>query len=390
MTFCSTSRCPVRSDVRPLSALVLLLAAGCAIAPAPRGPHADPTLQRVWPPPPEPPRVALLQVVDSADDLVGPGSLWDQLRDAVAGPREARMVHPAALAVDERVGLVVADPGIPGLHVFDWTAGTHRLLQGDEAHPLLSPVAVVIAPGSDRPSILDAQPSLWVSDSARGAIVALSPDGEVLGEITDPGRLLRPAGLAFDPDRAHLIVADVLAHDLKRYTLRGEFVGAVGGQGTGPGQFNFPTHLWRAPDGRLAVTDSLNFRVQILAPDGTPLGSVGRLGDAPGCLSRPKGVAVDAAGHLWVVDAQFENIQAFDAAGNLLLHVGGPGQAPGAFWLPSGLTIDAQGRMYVADTHNHRVQIFLLMPEESESRVENPGSLLAFQARARARVPLPR
>ncbi len=339
----------MNSEWRLAPLLVPLLALACARGPG--GPHADPSLSAVWPAPPEPPRVSLLQLVDEPRDLVVERGVWRTLRGVFAGAPTERLVNPTALAMDARLGLLIADPGVPGVHLLDWVNGRSRLLQGDDEHPLVSPVGVVVTPDG----------IIGVSDSARGAITLLTAEGDVVGEITDPGRLQRPAGLAFDAVANEFIVVDVLAHGLKRYTRDGQFVSSVGEQGTAPGQFNFPTHLHRAPDGRLAVTDSLNFRVQVLDADGTPLRQVGRLGDTPGSLARPKGVVFDAAGNLWVVDAQFENIQAFNDDGLLLLHLGGPGHAPGRFWLPSGLAIDAQNRLVVADTHNHRVQIFQLL-----------------------------
>ncbi|MBN1475536.1 6-bladed beta-propeller [Candidatus Sumerlaeota bacterium] len=333
-------------------ALALALSLSMCARRGPSGPRADASLDMVWPAPPEPPRVRLLQIVESPQDLIAGGGLWAGLQSIVAGEPTERLATPSALAVNESLGLVVADPGVPGVHIFDWVRDEYHLVQGDDEHPLVSPVGVAITPDG----------VICVSDSARGAIVLISADGEITGEITDPGRLLRPAGLAFDPESRELIVVDVLAHGLKRYTLGGVMTLSCGGQGIEPGQFNFPTHLFRMADGRLVVTDSLNFRLQVLSSTGQPLAMIGRLGDAPGCLARPKGVVADSEGNIWVVDAQFENIQVFDPVGQLLLHFGGAGQAPGQFWLPAGLAMDGENRLFVADTHNRRVQIFQCMP----------------------------
>lgn len=322
-----------------------------ACATAPRGPHSEAGVDLVWPPPPEAARVRFVQSVSGPADLLGPSSLVGQLRDVIFGTSTVRLVNPSALAVDEQVGLVVADTGLPGIHVFDWQRGRYSLLTGDEDHPVFSPVGVAIAPDG----------TLWVSDSVRSAVTHLSFEGEVLGEIFDPANLHRPAGIAYDETDDTLVIVDVLAHCVRRFTTGGELIATVGEQGAEPGKFNFPTHLALDAEGNMAVTDSLNFRVQLLSRDGTPQEVIGRLGDAPGCLARPKGVAFDVEGNIWIVDAQFENIQAFDREGRLLLHIGDPGHRPGEFWLPSGLAIDAGGRLFVADTHNGRAQIFQLV-----------------------------
>jgi len=81
----------------------------------------------------------------------------------------------------------------------------------------------------------------------------------------------------------------------------------------------------------------------------------------------PKGVAVGPDGNVWVVDAHFENVQAFAPDGRLLLAVGREGHAPGEFWLPAGICVDAKRRIWIADTYNSRVQVFELLPCETDS-----------------------
>ena len=111
-------------------------------------------------------------------------------------------------------------------------------------------------------------------------------------------------------------------------------------------------------DGKILVTDSLNFRVQIFSSAGKYLDEFGEAGQMPGFFSRPKGIANDSDGNIYVVDALFDNIQIFSDQGTLLMDYGGPGQYFGKFWLPSGIAIDNTDKIYVADTYNKRIQIF--------------------------------
>lgn len=329
-----------------------VLALACA-TPQPSGPRWNLDQPCVWPASPEPARVEAMQIVTGPEDLITERGLWRRLSAIVGGESTARLVNPSAVAMDPTVGLVVGDTGLPGIHIFDWVRNEYVLAQGDDEHPIDSPVGVAITPGG----------IIFVTSSTRAAITMLSFQGEVVGEITDPGRLQRPAGIVYDSDRNELVVVDVLSHCVRRYTPEGEHAASFGSQGAGPGEFNFPTHIARLSDGRLAVTDSLNFRVQVLTADGDPLATIGQLGDAPGSLARPKGIAADSADNLWVVDAQFENVQVFNTDGELLLHFGGSGHGPGQFWLPSGLAFDADDMLCVADTYNHRVQLFQCHPE---------------------------
>ncbi len=70
----------------------------------------------------------------------------------------------------------------------------------------------------------------------------------------------------------------------------------------GRAQFNFPTNIARGADGRLYVTDTMNFRVQIFDAKGRFLRNFGQLGDGSGDFDKPKGIAVDSDGHIYVVE----------------------------------------------------------------------------------------
>ena len=128
---------------------------------------------------------------------------------------------------------------------------------------------------------------------------------------------------------------------------------------------NFPTNLF-VSNGKLYVTDTGNFRVQIFDLEGSYLSGFGKVGDSPGQLARPKGVAVDKDGHIYIVDAAFDNFQIFDEEGRLYLFVGSAGHRPGYFWLPAGIHIDHRDRIYVADSYNRRIQVFQYLPIASE------------------------
>ena len=130
-----------------------------------------------------------------------------------------------------------------------------------------------------------------------------------------------------------------------------------GSFGNGPGQFNFPTNITRRADGRLYVTDTMNFRVQAFGPDGAFLSQFGKLGDAAGDFDKPKGIAVDSAGHIYVVEGLNDAVQVFDESGRLLLVFGESGSGDGQFWLPSGIAI-VNDIVYVSDSANRRVQVF--------------------------------
>jgi sugar lactone lactonase YvrE len=288
---------------------------------------SNPAVELRWPPAPARARVRFVRVVAGPADLgIGP-SLWDRTaRDGV---------------------LYVADPGTPALWVLDPRAGRARRIAEAAGGPLVSPVAVALAPDGH----------VFLADSALARVFRLDASGQTMATIADP-RLRRPAGLAHDASRDLLYVADSAAHRVFVFAGDGRPAGEIGRRGTAPGEFNFPTHLTLAADGALLVTDALGYRIQRFAPDGTPAGHFGRHGDTAGDLASPKGVAIDSEGHVYVVEALFDAVQIFDRSGRYLLGFGVRGEGPGQFWLPGGLFIDPQDRIYVADAYNRRVQVF--------------------------------
>jgi DNA-binding beta-propeller fold protein YncE len=327
-----------------ITILVGALLAGCASAP----PAPDTAPPPVWPDKPEPARIAFVQAITQPADLgIGKG-FWRRVLEFFVGESEERLIRPMAVATASDGVLYVADPGMKGVHRFDRERKRYALLQRDDEVGLPSPVGLAVG----------AQGSVYVADSALAQVFVVTREGNVARPLPLTDKLVQPTGLAYDPAAGELYVADTLAHTIKVFRADGTLRTTLGQRGEGPGQFNFPTLLWREPNGRLFVTDSLNFRIQTFDRDGRFLGAFGSHGDATGTLSRAKGVATDSYGHVYVVDSLFHTFQIFDARGTFLLNVGALGQGRGEFWLPTGIFIGQQDTIYVADSYNRRVQVF--------------------------------
>jgi sugar lactone lactonase YvrE len=333
-------------------AIAFLLAAGAC---ATRARLPGPASVRVWPPAPERARIELLGEFGGPRDLGIRRTAGRGLVSLLTGTETGQLEHPYSIAAYgdvEGTGpggreargparLAVADTGTKVVHLFDLERGRHRVLAryAGQRH-LESPVAVAF----------DASGRLYVCDSAQRLVLRYDAAG-AFDRILSRS-FARPAGLAIDRTRGVVYVADAVEHVVRRLDLDGKPGGDV------PIPFRFPTHLAVDGEGRLVVSDAMNFRVVVLAADGRPLATVGRSGDATGNLQRPKGVALDTEGHLYVVDALFDNVQIFDLRGRLLLTFGSAGGGPGELALPAGLVIDERNLIYVADTYNGRIQLF--------------------------------
>jgi hypothetical protein len=332
--------------------LALLTAlAGCARPQGELFPSITPP--RVWPPPPEEPRIRLVGTIIGSRDLRAARSGLEAIQTALRGPlTPVRFSAPQSLAIRDRRWLAVADGRGAAIHLINLDARTHTVLTGfsDSAEgesPQRFGVPMDAAWVGDR---------LFVTDAQRREVIELDAAGACRGRFGAP-LLDRPVGILFVAQRGLLCVADGGAHCLRFFDLSGRPRGTVGRRGAGPGEFNFPSYLC-CFDQHLLVCDAGNARVQVLDLDGNWKKSIGRKGDGAGDFALPKGIACDSQGHIYVVDAQFENVQIFDRQGRLLMAFGREGRGLGEFWLPAGIAIDEQDRIWVADAGNRRLQVF--------------------------------
>ncbi len=189
---------------------------------------------------------------------------------------------------------------------------------------------------------------------------------------TSPGQFSKPRGVDVASDGS-LYVADTLNHRIQHLAPSGEVLhvwGELGStsEGEAPGgTFNEPWDVAVAPDGSVYVADTWNHRVQHFGPTGEFLGMIGSFGQAesPTAFWGPRSVAVDSQGRLFVADTGNKRIVVFDKNGANLGQFGTPGYLSGQLDEPVGVAVDSEGRVYVADTWNQRVQVF----EEIEANV---------------------
>jgi DNA-binding beta-propeller fold protein YncE len=317
---------------------------------------AEGTAPRVWPPAPGLARYAY------AGELTGENNF----QPADGGPRTRASKVVAfilGLGLDEETPLVlqrpqsgitdpsgriyVTDVSHQAVFVFDPIEG--RLDLWAYARPgqrFVAPIGVVLA----------ADGSLLVTDAELGEVFRLDREGKPLGSFGGEV-LVRPTGIARDPARNLVYVADTRGNDVKIFDEEGLLVDYVGRTGDSPGELNAPTHISFA-QGRLYVTDTLNSRVQVFDADGKVTTVFGDRGLYVGNLARPKGVSVDEEGNIYVVEGYYDHLLVYDRDGRFLLPIGGTGSAPGNFYLPSGVWTDSRNRVYVADMFNGRVSIF--------------------------------
>lgn len=316
----------------------------------------------VWPAPPAQARVRHVMDIHSPDDLHKP-SLFEGLGQLITGENRPALLKPSCVTLVDDDLLCVTDQQWQGLHMLHLNGSGSRLVTSatDELH-FVSPVGV--APFGNL---------VAVSDSALNSVFLLTRDGKPAGRIDKPDGFARPTGLAYDDDHKELYVVDTLANEVCVFNQSGEMVRRFGSQGVEDGQFNYPTHVFVDPAGRVFITDSMNFRVQAFSREGAFLFALGTHGDASGYLAVPKGVGVDRQGHIYVADSYFSNVQVFDEDGRFLLSIGEPGDGIGQFQVPAGVFVDPQNRIFVCDSVNHRVQMLQYITDNSQGDTSHEG-----------------
>ena len=242
-------------------------------------------------------------------------------------------------------------------------------------------------------------------------------DYQLIAEIGEKGHFdgefIYPSGVAVTPDNYILVSSK---NKLQWFTMEGNLVHAVGGQGTEKMEFDNPTDVSVGIDGRIYVLDSKNGRVQVLNCDATyhssfalpqptsehdkppsalavnsegnvyltdpskncvhvlslsgePQFKFGKSGSwmDRGVLTSPMAIAIDTEDNVFVGSVLIVSI--FDKSGVFIRAFGGQGSGPGQFSLIKGLHVDRLGNVYASEFSNNRVQIF----EGSESRQSSKG-----------------
>jgi hypothetical protein len=142
--------------------------------------------------------------------------------------------------------------------------------------------------------------SLLVVDRDMHEIVICSLTGERMGGLGLRGQPLNPFNHPSDvavTGSGHIFVADgYAAHLVHRFDPSGRYLGAFGGPGREPGRFMEPHALWAFADGRVAVVDRCNDRVQIFSHEGD-------LRDVWEGFYRPVAIWGDADGRAFITDS---------------------------------------------------------------------------------------
>ena len=143
---------------------------------------------------------------------------------------------------------------------------------------------------------------VFVVDRYNEEVIIFDKDLKLIrtfGQGSGDSKLNEPAGIAI----GHNIIAvsDFDDHEVKKFTLQGDYLLKFGSYGSGDGQFKYPDGLCFNSKGLLYVVDYYNHRVQVFR-ENVFLFKFGSKGSNPGQFNAPSRIAIDSSDQVYVTD----------------------------------------------------------------------------------------
>jgi peptidylamidoglycolate lyase len=205
----------------------------------------------------------------------------------------------------------------------------------------------------------------WITADGRGQVVVLvrtapyfrvlARDGALVKTFGDEGLFQSAHSVTIDA-QGSLWVTDSAAHVVHKFSPDGRLLMTLGkkgvaGDNTSRDLFNQPNHVAVAPNGDIYVSDGyVNARVVHFSKDGQFIRMIGGVkGSQPGQLQLPHGVALDSRGRILVNDSDNQRVSVFDKDGTFVE----------AWPYPSrgGLAVAADDTVYISDVNAGIVNI---------------------------------
>ena len=257
-----------------------------------------------------------------------------------AGPPLGDFAQARALALDAEGRVFVADFDHNRIQVLD---------------PDLEPAAgwggEGSAPGSFRqPCDLAVRgDEVFVADTWNGRVQVFDRRGRFLRQWGEG--LYGPRGIAVGRDGT-VWVSDTGNHRLRRFDVQGHEGPALGGRGSGPGEFVEPMGLALEKDGGLVVCDNGNARVQVFDSRQSFVRAFPVPGWRSEVFSEPK--VVLARGLVWVTVPLSGEVRAYTPEGSLRRTIA----AGAGFGRPLGIAFGERlGALLVSDAEGHVVRV---------------------------------
>jgi len=224
-------------------------------------------------------------------------------------------------------------------------------------------------PGPHRIRISPYDPAkrIWVINETFSEIYVFSNDmktlvrtlGEKKVQGSDGKHFGKPQDVAFLPDGRVLIADGLDNHRVMILDKDLNYLGEVGGKGTGPGQFNGVHALGVGPGGRVFALDRSGGRINVFKTSSNPK-TLDFVTAYPG-FSLPLDIIVNDDA-IWVTDLNPLRFNKLDFQGNHLYTWMVPKDLPDGYLEVHTFTVDSTGILYGGDNQYGRTQKFVPKP----------------------------
>jgi DNA-binding beta-propeller fold protein YncE len=275
-------------------------------------------------------------------DLLAPEAIGFEELGTRFGLGELR--EPLAVAIDQRGRIFVADAMTGKIYRYS-PDGDSMEFEGSSAATGLFPLDLGVE-GS----------MVYVLDYTENRVLRYDASGAFLDILLsfDEFRGMRPVSFTVG-EGGRFLTTDIEHHSLTVWTPLLEIEFTTGEYGWSRGSFDDPRKAASLPDGRIAVVESGNKRLQILSPTGTYVRIVEPPDESP--FVSPRWVETDGAGNIFVADTGAGALFVFDPEGKLLERIDSYG---GEKIVPASAAVGWDDLLYVTDLRSKSILAYRL------------------------------
>ncbi len=216
----------------------------------------------------------------------------------------------------------------------------------------VKPFRVVRGVNKPRGTVFNSKGQLVVIEGDGATVSLLTPEGD---KIRTFGQLNNAYGVTVDKDDNIYVAYN---NCVNKFSSDGEFVAAVGSQGSGNLQFYNPIGIcYNKRDNNLYVPEQSNHRIQVLSTELKFVRCFGTRGNGNGQLQNPMLATFDSANNLYVTDYVNNRVQVFTAEGQFLRTFSQKANGQKLSY-PWAIAIDSSDTVYVSENEPNHVSVF--------------------------------
>lgn len=268
---------------------------------------------------------------------------------SIYGEGEEVLRAPVAVDAASDGSIFIADAAAKDIKVFDENGQfKYKFNKLGDREQLLAPVGLSVD-----------EETVYVTDVSKNQIFKFDLKGNFIGTLISPEtktKLTAFSPVGIEVSNKNIYFTDILFHQIIVTDLSGKLIKTIGGPGEQEGRLAYPNDIAIAPDQKLYVSDSNNFRVQE-SKNGQQLQLFKNGNASPAISSLVRGIAVDKDGYVWVVDAMNHQVIILDRDGDPVYVIGEMSSFEEQLSYPNGIDISSD-RIYITDKGNRRVQVY--------------------------------